>query len=319
VTLISAHRTAQSLGVVLTLVLASLVLQSPSAVQTASAQPVVGVGVLGDSNSDEYRGDDCRACGTRYEPTTLNWVELLARYRDVSFGPWGTWGTPRRTGYLFNWAQSGATAQDAIAGGQHTGLAEQITHGLVSTVVISVGANNYNDWNGTYGAIYDGQLSGTALTDYETTIVGDITLAMDTVQGARPSRVIWNPIPDMSADAYLQNEFPSLGQRQRVTDSYTRVNSRLTLNAQARGITVVDVQGETTYALAHFSADHQFILDGQPLDITNECWSPNCLIMPDHHVGTIGQGLYANFYFLLPLGMPPFTEHELIANAGFPQ
>jgi hypothetical protein len=286
-----------------------------TAAQPASVDP--GVGVLGDSNSDEYRTDDCRGCGTPVEATTLNWVELLARYRGVNFGPVGTWGAPRRAGYEYNWALSGATAHDLIADGQHTGLAQQVAQGLVSTVVISVGANNYNDWNDSYESIYSGELTGSALTDYETTIVDDITLAMDTVQSVGAAQIIWNPIPDMSADAYLQRAFPRAGQRQRVTDSYTRVNARLGVNAEARGIAVVNVAGETEYALAHITHQGQYLIDGRTLDIADECWSPNCIIMPDHHVGTVGQGIYANFYFLQPLGLAAFTDRELIVNAGF--
>lgn len=46
------------------------------------------VGVIGDSFSDEYRAEDNR--GGAYAATTLNWVELLARYRGVNLGAWGT-------------------------------------------------------------------------------------------------------------------------------------------------------------------------------------------------------------------------------------
>lgn len=48
---------------------------------------LTGVAVIGDSQSDEYRADDSR--GTTYASTTLNWVELLAKYRKVNFGEWG--------------------------------------------------------------------------------------------------------------------------------------------------------------------------------------------------------------------------------------
>ena len=70
------------------------------------AQGASGFGILGDSVSDEYRADDNR--GGAYGPTTLNWMELLVRYRGLDSGPWGTRSAPRRTGYEYNWARSGA-------------------------------------------------------------------------------------------------------------------------------------------------------------------------------------------------------------------
>ena len=86
--------------------------------------PIKGIGIMGDSNSDEYRADDNR--GGEYAPTTLNWMEQLVLSRELNFGPWGTWGGPRRTGYEYNWARSGATAHSLITSGQHTGLAQQV-------------------------------------------------------------------------------------------------------------------------------------------------------------------------------------------------
>lgn len=65
----------------------------------------INLGVMGDSYSDEYRAGDNRA-GTsysgKYAATTLNWLELLVKYRGISAGKWGTWGVPRRTGYEYN-------------------------------------------------------------------------------------------------------------------------------------------------------------------------------------------------------------------------
>ena len=62
---------------------------------------LTGVGIIGDSLSDEYRGDDSR--GLTYASTTLNWVEQLQKFRNFNFGEWGSWGEPRRTGFAYNW------------------------------------------------------------------------------------------------------------------------------------------------------------------------------------------------------------------------
>src|SRR3954469_22183694 len=88
------------------------------------------IGVLGDSYSDEYRF---------YPPdraTARNWVEILAEARGLDFGPFSAEGRgePRNRGYEYNWARSGATTDDLIAAGQHTGLAAQVAAGKVRLV-----------------------------------------------------------------------------------------------------------------------------------------------------------------------------------------
>ncbi|HRN69615.1 MAG TPA: hypothetical protein PLS49_00390, partial [Candidatus Woesebacteria bacterium] len=75
---------------------------------TISQTKLTGLGILGDSQSDEYRADDNR--GANYPTTTLNWVEILVQERNINIGEWGVWQEPRRSGYAYNWARTGATA-----------------------------------------------------------------------------------------------------------------------------------------------------------------------------------------------------------------
>src|SRR5215208_7833135 len=77
----------------------SSIAKVPISVSTPSM--TAGIGVLGDSTSDEYRADDAR--GGEYGETTLNWVELLVRNRGLNFGQWGSWEEPRRAGYEYHW------------------------------------------------------------------------------------------------------------------------------------------------------------------------------------------------------------------------
>src|SRR3954469_446760 len=98
-----------------------------------------GVGVLGDSYSDEYQF---------YPPdrsTARNWVEILATTRGLDFGQFApaSRGEPRNQGYAFNWARSDATTDDLIATGQHTGLAAQVARGEVGVVVLFIGGNDF--------------------------------------------------------------------------------------------------------------------------------------------------------------------------------
>jgi hypothetical protein len=98
-----------------------------------------GIGVLGDSYSDEYR------FYPRDRTTARNWVEILAETRELNFGRLTTEhrGEPQNQGYEFNWARSDATTADLIATGQHTGLAAQVACSEITVVVIFIGGNDF--------------------------------------------------------------------------------------------------------------------------------------------------------------------------------
>src|SRR3954469_25975604 len=98
-----------------------------------------GVGVLGDSYSDEYQF---------YPPdrsTARNWVEILAATRGLNFGEYSpsSRGEPRNQGFAYNWARSDATTDSLLAAGQHTGLAAQVSSGEVSLVFVFIGGNDF--------------------------------------------------------------------------------------------------------------------------------------------------------------------------------
>ena len=98
-----------------------------------------GIGVLGDSYSDEYQF---------YPPhrsTARNWVEILATTRRLNFGRFSTASRdePRNQGYEYNWARSDATTDDLIATGQHLGVAAQAARGEVGLVVVFIGGNDF--------------------------------------------------------------------------------------------------------------------------------------------------------------------------------
>ena len=119
-----------------TLFTAALLLGSQAMARAGSPG---GIGVLGDSYSDEYQF---------YPPdrtTARNWVEILAATRGLDFGPYSaaSRGEPRNQGYAFNWARSDATTDDLVASGQHTGLAAQVARGEVGLVVIFIGGNDF--------------------------------------------------------------------------------------------------------------------------------------------------------------------------------
>src|SRR3954465_13189907 len=98
-----------------------------------------GIGVLGDSYSDEYQ------FYTPHRSTARHWVEILATTRGFDLGRFSTEsrGEPRNQGYEYNWARSDATTEDMIAEGQHTGLAAQVARGGVRRAWIFTGGHGF--------------------------------------------------------------------------------------------------------------------------------------------------------------------------------
>ena len=100
-----------------------------------------GVGVIGDSISDEYRF---------YAPDRVmarNWVEVLTATRGLDFGSpsAGLVGGARVRRFAYNWSQSSATTSSLMAQGQHTGLAAQAASGAINLAAITVGTNDFTD------------------------------------------------------------------------------------------------------------------------------------------------------------------------------
>jgi len=294
----------------------------PSPQPLPGLRPVTGIGILGDSSSDEYRADDNR--GGAYAATTLNWVEQLVQSRGLNFGSWGTWGEPRRTGYKYNWSRSGATAESLIASGAHLGLAKQVANGEVSHVFVWIGGNDFAAWNGTYANIYSGGLSGAELQAKIESIVANITLAVDTVLQAGPVPMVMVTLGDrgIAPDAIVQ--FPDAGKRHRVTDAVNAVNDGLKTLTATRRIELVDVNSFAISLRNRIDRNGVMRIGGQAIDIFGYGKEPHLgrLDDDDGHAGTVLSGLIANTLLLEPFnraygtGIAPLTDEEILQAAG---
>jgi lysophospholipase L1-like esterase len=293
-----------------------------TACRVHAGEPIVGLGVMGDSGSDEYRADDNR--GGAYAATTLNWVELLHQKRQIDVGAWGTRPAPRRTGYEYNWARSGARAADVVAEGQHTGLAQQVQSGRVSHVVFQIGANDFAIWNNTYAEIYDGTSSEAQVQQKVDEIIADMTTAIDTVRAAGPVKIVVANFPDRSRTVAFASRFPDPARRQRVVDAIVAVNQRLGGVVEARpGAALADLFGYGTVMLGRLDAGGNLVVGGEKITIREDGDEPHHLVLGDHeHAGTVAEGLIDNDIYIEVLnsrfdaGIAPFSERELLANAG---
>lgn len=279
-----------------------------------------GFGVLGDSNADEYRADDDR--GGAYAATTLNWVELLRQRRGVDFGEWGSRPEPRRSGYAYNWARSGATAATLVASGQHTGLAAQIEAGIVSNVAIDIGTNDFN--TDAYERIYDGSLSGEALDRKIDDFIGHVTEAVDTILASGSPRIILALVADRGLDPSFAVGFPDPQGRARATGAVEETNARLRALGDARGFPTWDPNALGQDLVARIDAQGRLGVGGELIDILERGAEPHHARLDDGagHMGTVMAGFYANAFIIESLsdhhgiGIEPLSDSEILAAAG---
>jgi hypothetical protein len=292
----------------------------------SSASPPIRLGIMGDSNSDEYRASENNR-GGRYASTTLNWAEQLQRHRGVDIGSWGSWGGARRSGYEYNWALSGATAEDVVRTGQATGLAQQVAAGRVNTVVLYVGANDFAIWNDTYANIYNGVVAGKSLEDYINKIVSSIATAVDAVRAAKTVDIIVTNLMDRGQSAAFIARFPDPAKRQVVTNAILAVNAGIDGLVRARpNVALVDLYNfidSPKYRPRINLASSTVSVGSEQISYVSADDQPHhVMLSDDEHSGTVVQCLLANYIFLDPLKskfgrrIKPFTDEECLAHAG---
>lgn len=298
----------------------SSVANVPTAVSTPSL--TAGIGVLGDSTSDEYRADDAR--GGAYGETTLNWVELLVKDRGLNFGQWGVWEEPRRTGYEYNWARTGATIDSMITSGQVAGLAQQVAEGKVSYVFIWIGNNDFHLKNGPYEEIYNGKLSDAELQKRIDKLAANIEYTMDTILQAGHVKMAIVTIADQGVAPQAKLLFPNAQKRQRVTEAVNKLNARIHELADERGVLVLDSNAVGKVLFSHVNWEGKMTVGDQKVTVLTKGDEPHHLQLSDNigHAGTVLSGIIANSLFIEPfddtfgLHIQPLTDEEILQNAG---
>lgn len=286
----------------------------------------VKFGIIGDSNSDEYRADDNR--GGSFSSVTFNWAELLQRYRGFNIGAWGCRSEPRRCGYEYNWARSGQNTASYVSSGQHTGLATQVGNGSVEYVFLQASENDFHTWNGTYEPIYNGTLSGTALQQKINGILGNLRTIVETLQSSGSVKIVVSTFNDKSIDPQIVASFPDASKRQRVTNAVNTLNQGIKSLAQEKNLGVFDtdvfIQNEYLPRLNMQTGTLR--VGNQNIIITQRSNDPRYLQLGDSvgHAGTVGSGLYANaivsaFNQKFNTNWQLFSDHEILVHAGLAQ
>jgi hypothetical protein len=299
-----------------------------AAAAAAASAGIDGIGVLGDSYSDEYQF---------YAPdrsTAANWVEQLADDSNANFGAFSASDPAgaRNAGYEFNWAVSGATSTDMIANGQLGGVVGQVVSGDVDLVTVFTGGNDFRDVF-TVLATQGPGAGVAALQAAVPTVVTNIATATGTilsppVLAANPdARVMLTTIPKLS---YLPEVrkfllgFPQLAPFVDAVDQATEtLNQYIHAIAAASGgrAAVADFAALTDswFARTKLKVGNVEVERNALLNATND---PTQLVLADGlHSGTIAQGLLANLYVqtsnaAFGTHLEELSSHDILVNAG---
>jgi phospholipase/lecithinase/hemolysin len=267
---------------------------TPSAKKTplslAQAGTPAGIGVLGDSYSDEYQF---------YPPdrsTARNWVEILAATRGLDFGPFSvaSRGEPRNQGFAHNWARSDATTDDMIAGGQHTGLAAQVARGEVRLALVFIGGNDF------INALKSADPAG-RLQDVLPRAVANYRLAIQTLLDAGPAvGLVLATLPDIRNLPEFAGPIREGRLPRAIADRYTvaigQFNNQIRSLALANPrVALVDLDLAT--GAANLMSRESTLIGGRRLDRLHAANDSRHFFLADvRHAGTLGQGLMAQMF-----------------------
>jgi hypothetical protein len=285
--------------------------------QAAEAGQPRGIGVIGDSYSDEYAS---------YPPdraSARNWVEILAR-QGWNFGAYSeeSRNEPRNAGYAYNWARSDAESTDALASGQHTGLAEQMRSGEVELAVVFVGGNDF-----IHALMRRDPAS--SLESLRSQTFANLETIVDTLLQVNPEiRVVVGTIPDIGQLPEFADDLEAGRLDPALLDAYRQALRQH--NASIRALAhksprLALVDFDTVIRLATLTRSERVNLFGHWADRTRCGNSPDHVFLADRrHIGTLTQATMArlvataaNTRFGFDLPMP--SDREILDLAGLPR
>jgi hypothetical protein len=287
----------------------------------------ISLGVMGDSLSDEYAEE---AYGVYAE----NWVEQLEIHGGIDLGPTaseagesgGTWLEPRRTQYQYNWARAGADSNSLLSSGQHTGLAADITAHGIGYAVLAIGANDFHPGGAAYQNIYLGNWTTAQIDSHVDGIFSNLSITLNTVLATGVQLLLVNA-PDYGFTPTVRSIFPSVVDRQRVSDVISQLNARIDSLAQARNLPLLDLSGASMAMFGSHQVPRMTLPVGNvsiALDQSDTATGSNPTAGFVHdgiHPNSVLQGIFANLITTglnvgYGAGFPVFSETELLAHRG---
>lgn len=288
---------------------------------------VDGVAVMGDSYSDEYQF---------YAPdrsTAHNWVEQLSDDAHVNFGAFSNIDPDgsQNAGFEFNWAVSGATSGDMIAGGQHLGVAQQVASGRADLATLFIGGNDFRHvfevlaTQGLPAALEALEVAVPAAALNIATAAG--TVLSPAVVNANPdARLILTTVPKPSRLPEVRALLQSVPQLQPFVDAVDAAAGGL--NQAIRDIASTNPR----IAVADFYGMVEDLFTVRTLRIANIEINRDAIDNPTNdaayvilrdriHPGTVVQAWLANLYVktanqAFGAHLDELSTHDILENAG---
>lgn len=278
----------------------------------------IHLGAMGDSLTDEYQYDS----GT---DEAKNWYEQIVTYRstDVYGGVKSESArpAPRYEGYEYNWARVGATSSTLLSAGQDDGLAAQVDNGDVTHSVLLVGHNDFtplgsHTYDDAYYSIYNNNWNAAKKASYVSEVVSNIEIALDEVL-AKGEPVLVCTFADYGVAPITISEYPNATKRALVSVVIEDVNDGIRELAEEKQVVLADLNSlcDTIFGAASITVREVEI------DLsTSGVAASNAFTSDTIHPHSVLQGIMANLMMAglneYGVGLTPFTETELLTNAG---
>ena len=204
------------------------------------AMTIDGLGVAGDSWSDEYAAESYNYA--------RNWAELLVSERGIDLGAAGDYADGRgANGTAFNWAETGATALDLLIQSQDIMISDQFRDGDVSHAVLMIGNSQFAPGGETFTKIADGTWSQLEIDNQVLFITSNIEAAISTLSIEAVKGLVAT-IPDPTMTPQGKTLFTPAG-RAKVTTVVNTVNTKIKEYAAKYHQPVVDLAALSTAIL----------------------------------------------------------------------
>jgi lysophospholipase L1-like esterase len=290
-------------------------------VGTAGGQPIVRLGAIGDSLTDEYAEEG-------YGTYADAWTEIVIARRGLTMGPTaatagvGFWGEPRRSGHEDNWARYAQTTDEAIGSGQHTGLAQGVTQRGVSHAAVYIGTNDWSPWRGAYGAMASGAWGQAEIDAHISSRIANMRTILNTLRAIGVKIVLAN-VPDHSIMPWTRGQVPSAAQRETAALGVGQYGSALRALADEYDVPLVDMYGLSRAIWGtNLAPRSSLTVGGVTVNINAQgVGATNGFVSDGVHPHTVIQGVWANVMLTAfdagyATGVPVLSEEEIVVHAG---
>ncbi len=241
-------------------------------------------------------------------------------------GPWGTYREPRRSGYAYNWARSGATSAEMIADGQLTGVMRQILGGNVSHALIQIGINDFY-FSGLGHEIYDGTISEAALHTALDKTARNIFVAAISLKEVDRDRVIVAAVQDyvtLPIIPEMKTDYTDAAGVARVQEAFAYINNRLAALSAQWGVPFFDYNAAMLAEInSRLDSEGFLVVGGERINLKQRGNDPRYAMLDDEyaHPGTVLSGLSANVYIaemnrVFGTAIAPLSDDEILQAAG---